>query len=76
MLIVKGILFLSALIYALDYPTYALTSRQIKEICKREVNFAKCIKDIKAIDRNRLNYKEKKLFTPIQIKVIPYNPNN
>ena len=76
MIVFSTLICLSTLFSMLADPTYALTSQQIKDICKKENNYVKCIKDTKALQKNTYNYKEKKLFTPIPIKVIPYEDSN
>ena len=76
MVLLRILIYVSTLITVHLDPIYALTSQQIKEICKKEVNYVKCMNNSKALRKNTARNKEKKLFIPIPIEVIPYKDSN
>ncbi len=57
-------------------PGDALTSHQIRMICKKQKNYSKCLKNRSELEKNSLKSDKKGLFTPTSIQVIPYKAKN
>ena len=54
-------LYASTLAFMLIDPVYALTSKHIREICRKEISYSKCVKRIKEMERKSYSNKQKTL---------------
>ena len=69
--LIKTVIYIFTISTIFISPSYSLTYKQVNKICKRERDYRKCMKDKRLVEGNNYN-KEKRLFTPTRIKVIPF----
>ncbi|KGG15236.1 MULTISPECIES: hypothetical protein [unclassified Prochlorococcus] len=72
MKIIKSIIICIALLVIDQYPTTALTRRDIKSICVRTSNYQKCIREFTENKEASKSKQDSIRKGPIPIKVIPY----